>query len=184
MQDQSSEPDFPESLLSADTAARTALVQGFAGAEPSGGEDASQEVSYAFAGFWIRVGATLLDVLFLTGISFLLFNPLRRAFAVGLDVFSFVDFLEIAFDFAYAILLTWWTGQTLGKLIAGIRVVNARQHRSQLTLGQVLLREVIGKFLSALPLGLGYMWAGWNQKKQAWHDLIAKTYVIRDNRRT
>ncbi|WP_024985565.1 RDD family protein [Brevibacillus borstelensis] len=185
MRDQSSsEADFPESLLSADAAARTALVQGFAGAEPSGSEDASQEASYAFAGFWIRVGATLLDGLFLTGISFLIFNPLRRAFTAGPDVFSYIDLLEIVFDFAYAILLTWWTGQTLGKLITGIRVVNARQHRSQLTLGQVLLREVVGKFLSALPLGLGYLWAGWNRKKQGWHDLIARTYVIRDSKRT
>ncbi|MGG4496228.1 RDD family protein [Brevibacillus reuszeri] len=130
-----------------------------------------------FAGFWIRVCATLLDSLFLVGISLLIFNPLRRALGV-VDYFSMIDLLEVLFNVLYMVLLTWWTGQTLGKMITGIRVISAGQARSHLTGGQVLLREVIGKTLSLLPFGLGYMWVGWNPQKQGWHDLIAKTYVI------
>jgi uncharacterized RDD family membrane protein YckC len=136
---------------------------------------------YVFAGFWIRVGATLLDMLFLVGISMLIFNPLRRAMGVY-GVLSLIDLLEILFGLLYMVLLTWWTGQTLGKAITGIRVVSARQARGNLDAGQVFLREVIGKLLSWLPIGLGYLWVGWNQRKQGWHDLLAKTYVIRDRR--
>lgn len=137
---------------------------------------------YRFAGFWIRVVASLLDSLFLVGVSMLLFNPLRRAWGVWGANFSIIDLAEVAFDLLYFILLTWWTGQTLGKIIIGIRVVNARHSRKSLNAGQVILRELIGKALSSLLFGIGYMWAGWNARKQGWHDLLAKTYVIREER--
>lgn len=138
--------------------------------------------SVHYAGFWIRVAATLLDSLFLVGISMLLFNPLRRAWGVYGAAFSFIDLVEVIFDLLYLILLTWWTGQTLGKMITGIRVINARSSRTTLTGGQVFLREVIGRFLASLPLSLGYMWVGWHPRKQGWHDLLAKTYVIYERR--
>lgn len=135
-----------------------------------------------FAGFWIRVAATLLDSLFFIGLNMLIFNPLRRAWGVMDAYFSFIDLIEIVFDLLYLVLMTWWTGQTLGKIITGIRVIHARQSRGNLSAGQVFLREVIGKFLSSLPFSLGYMWVGWNQRKQGWHDLLAKTYVIYERR--
>ncbi|WP_103104186.1 RDD family protein [Brevibacillus reuszeri] len=135
-----------------------------------------------FAGFWIRVCATLLDSLFLIGISLLIFNPLRRLFGVYDYAFSMIDLLEVLFNLLYMVLLTWWTGQTLGKMITGIRVISGRQARANLTAGQVLLREVIGKTLSFLPFGLGYMWVGWNSQKQGWHDLLARTYVVWDRK--
>jgi uncharacterized RDD family membrane protein YckC len=40
------------------------------------------------------------------------------------------------------------------------------------------MREVVGKTLSALPLALGYLWAFFHPKRQAWHDLIADTLVV------
>lgn len=135
-----------------------------------------------YAGFWFRVAAILLDSLFLSGINMLIFNPLRRAWGVSGAFFSLFNLLEIIFGLLYFILLTWWTGQTLGKIIVGVRVINARHSRGHLTAGQVFLREVIGRFLASLPLSLGYMWAGWNPRKQGCHDLLAKTYVIRERR--
>ncbi|ELK44024.1 hypothetical protein D478_00315 [Brevibacillus agri BAB-2500] len=93
-----------------------------------------------------------------------------------------IDLMEALFGLLYMILLTWWTGQTLGKLITGIRVISARQSRGNLSSGQVILREVIGKFLSTLPFGLGYLWVAWNPQKQGWHDLLAKTYVVYDRK--
>ncbi|MBH0331414.1 membrane protein [Brevibacillus brevis] len=137
---------------------------------------------HSYAGFWIRVVASLLDSMFLIGISYLVFNPLRRVFSVPYASFHFIDLVEVLFDLLYMILLTWWTGQTLGKLITGIRVISAKQVRGNLTGGQVFLREVIGKFVASLVFGLGYLWVAWHPRKQGWHDLIAKTYVIRDRR--
>lgn len=152
--------------------------------QPGEGENvpAAHDSRYAYAGFWIRVGASLLDSLFLIGSSLLIFNPLRRAFGVYEAAFSLIDLLEILFDLLYMVLLTWLTGQTLGKRIVGIRVVDARHARGHLTAGQTMLREIIGKMLSSFVFGLGYMWVGWNPRKQGWHDLIAKTYVVKDRK--
>mgnify|MGYP003513805510 CR=1 FL=1 len=44
------------------------------------------------------------------------------------------------------------------------------------------MREVVGKTLSTLPLGLGYLWAFFHPRRQAWHDLIADTLVVRASR--
>jgi uncharacterized RDD family membrane protein YckC len=168
----------PESLLNADAAAATGTTTGFA----ESGEPPTGEPRYEFAGFWIRFGATLLDFLFLLGLSFLIFNPIRRALGYDLETLSPVDFVETIVDLLYTTLLTWWSGQTLGKMIVGIRVVSARHARGKLTIGQVLLREVIGKLLSGIVLMLGYLWVAWSDKKQGWHDLIAKTYVVRESK--
>ncbi|RNB74576.1 hypothetical protein EDM52_09980 [Brevibacillus invocatus] len=64
----------------------------------------------------------------------------------------------------------------------GIRVIPVGAKRQTLSIGQVLVREWIGKPLCLLPFGLGYMWVGWNKKKQGWQDLIAHTFVIREKR--
>jgi len=171
---------IPEDFLNPDGAAITG-----ASANPSTSPDPSQAELPApeppYAGFWIRVGATVIDTLFLVGVSMLIFNPLRRALGYGDAAISPIDAIELIFNFLYVILLTWWTGQTLGKMVTGIRVIDARQTgtNSKLTLGQVVLREVVGKLLASLPIGLGYLWVIWSDKKRGWHDMIAKTYVIR-----
>ncbi len=80
----------------------------------------------------------------------------------------------------YYVLLTTMRGQTLGKMALGIQVIDRRGNIP--SLGTVLLREIVGKFLSGLVLYLGYVWAGWDREKRGWHDHIASTYVIRKQR--
>lgn len=43
----------------------------------------------------------------------------------------------------------------------------------------MILREVIGKFVSGLVLGIGFFWAIWDKDNQTWHDKIAGTVVVR-----
>jgi uncharacterized RDD family membrane protein YckC len=174
----------PEAMLRSDAAAITGAN---AGSTPYAADDTSPTESvptYVFAGFWTRFWATLVDSLFLIGISFILFNPIRRATGYANELFSPIDLIETVFDFLYMVLLTWWTGQTLGKMLLGIRVVSAhKSNRSgTLSLGQVLLREVVGKLLSSIALGLGYIWVAFHKNKQGWHDLLAKTYVIKEQK--
>ena len=33
------------------------------------------------------------------------------------------------------------------------------------------------KFISYLPLGLGFFWILFNKERRGWHDLVAKTHV-------
>jgi uncharacterized RDD family membrane protein YckC len=76
----------------------------------------------------------------------------------------------------YNIFFIWKYGATLGKKWLKIKVVSIDSQ--PLSLGQVILRETIGKFLSGLILQLGYLWALWDKNRQTWHDKLAKTYVV------
>lgn len=69
-------------------------------------------------------------------------------------------------------------GLTPGKYLVGEQVVD-HLTGGQPGLGKMLLREIIGKWVSGLLFGLGYLWAIWDKDGQAWHDKIAGTVVIR-----
>ncbi|MET0519640.1 MAG: RDD family protein [Burkholderiaceae bacterium] len=74
-----------------------------------------------------------------------------------------------------------WQGATPGKLIAGIRVVDARSG-ARPSLAQSL-RRWLGYFASVLPLGLGLAWAAVDAEGRGWHDKLAGTRVVRRLRR-
>lgn len=134
-------------------------------------------VTLNFAGFWLRFWATILDSIVLLAVSYLLFDPLRKIFGVEKDLYSFVDLLETIAGFVYYIVLTVKYGQTLGKMAAGIQVIH--QEGEALTWGKVTYREIVGKIVSCLVLFIGYLAVAFDPKKRAWHDRMAKTYVVK-----
>ena len=73
------------------------------------------------------------------------------------------------------LLLTYLNGQTVGKYVCGIRVVDL--YGQQLTFGRALGREV-SKILSFAIVCIGYIMAGFTERKQGLHDMIASTYVV------
>jgi uncharacterized RDD family membrane protein YckC len=60
-----------------------------------------------------------------------------------------------------------------------LRIKVVRTDNSSLTLGRAFYREVIGKFVSGIILGIGYLMIAFDQKKQGLHDRMAETYVVR-----
>ncbi len=80
--------------------------------------------------------------------------------------------------FAYFIVMDVMFGGPLGKMIFKIKVVDSSTGEN-LTWGKAILREFVGRFLSGIVLGLGYLWALWDKDKQSWHDKIAKSYVVK-----
>lgn len=70
-------------------------------------------------------------------------------------------------------------GQTPGKLLMGVRI--ARTDGQPLTIRRALLRY-LGYWLSAIPLGLGFLWVLVDDRRQCWHDKLAGTYVVYDSR--
>lgn len=75
----------------------------------------------------------------------------------------------------------WWgnaTGQSLGKKLLGIRIVQDTDGSAP-GWGRGLGRT-IGYFISSVPFGLGYLWALWDPRKQAWHDKMVGTVVVRE----
>ncbi len=71
-------------------------------------------------------------------------------------------------------------GRSPGKKLLGLRVIYLESGRPA-RFWRMLLREVIGKWVSAIVLYLGFFWAIWDEQHQGWHDKIAKTVVVRED---
>jgi uncharacterized RDD family membrane protein YckC len=129
------------------------------------------------AGFWPRVGAQLLDALWMlpVGVLLALLGDLARG---GRGLSSGAD-LFLQMISALLILLFWVTRQaTPGKMVLRLRVVDAETGRTP-PFGRLVIRY-FGYILSGLPLGLGYLWMIWDPRRQCWHDRLARTLVVQD----
>ena len=87
------------------------------------------------------------------------------------------NLMVLAIIAAYFIGFTLRSGATPGKRLFLIRVVPTTQR--EITFGQVVLRETIGRLASGIVLGIGYLWAAFDEKGQAWHDKLARTMVVK-----
>lgn len=79
------------------------------------------------------------------------------------------------FGFIYFIFFWVIAGFTPGQALLGLRVV--RSDGRPVNLGRAVLR-LIGYLVAALPLFLGFVWVLFDNRRQGWHDKIARTYVI------
>lgn len=129
------------------------------------------------AGFWLRALAALVD-----GAVFVLVQISLGYLGVAVDGpdgegLALVGPFTLLFSLAYTTLLhSLVDGQTIGKMLTGIRVV-AVDGRG-VPIGVAVLRYA-GYFVSLVPLGLGFLMAGLRSDKRALHDLIAGTRVER-----
>jgi uncharacterized RDD family membrane protein YckC len=74
-------------------------------------------------------------------------------------------------------ILLWAVGGTLGQRALGLRVVNAATG-GNLGLARSVLCYV-GIIIATIPIYLGLIWAGFDPRKQGWHDKIAGSFVLR-----
>ena len=65
---------------------------------------------------------------------------------------------------------------TPGKLVLGLSIVDAETGQTP-RLGRLVLRY-LGYLLSTIPLGLGYFWMLWDDRRQTWHDKLGGTLVV------
>ena len=75
----------------------------------------------------------------------------------------------------YFTLFHAWAGQTIGKMIMGIKVVG---DGNKLTSPSVAFLRWSGYILSFVPLAIGFLWAAVDKDQCAWHDRLARTRVI------
>ena len=76
----------------------------------------------------------------------------------------------------YALMESSANAATLGKMAFGLRVTDIEGHR--ITFKRATGRY-FGKIVSGIILGVGYLMAGWTTRKQALHDIMAETLVLR-----
>ena len=144
-----------------------------------------QDHELEYVGFWARVGATLLDSLLLLAISLPLLVAIYGWEYLDPDKTGYLagpaDLL-ISYVFpAIAVILFWRLRQaTPGKMAISARVVDAGTGE-KMSVGQSIGRY-FAYIVSAIPLGLGFLWIAFDPKKQAWHDKLAGTVVVRPKR--
>lgn len=138
-----------------------------------------EEFALEYAGFWIRLGAGVIDISIIVVFLYIIYRLILEfttvtafwilsSFATGCIVW----FIVIVYFTGFSA----WKGQTPGKIIMGIKII--RTDSSPLTPTYALLRFV-GYILSILTIGIGFIWVGFDKKKQGLHDKIADTYVVK-----
>lgn len=157
------------------------------------------ELGYDLAGVGARLGARVIDAMIGVGISITLFFIVVAANDVDITDPD-IDIADEIGDGA-ALLLRWFPvvawliyeaylttarGQTVGKMVTRIRVINksdgenpewgpAAMRWAVLALPMVIVPNFVGLAASAL-IGLWYIW---DANRQGVHDKAANTYVVK-----
>lgn len=146
-----------------------------------------------YAGFWRRVAAYQLDSLILGVASYIILIPV--AMVMGLGSMQAQASTDPAAMFAamwpmllvtyllmfamQAVYFAWMHSRpaqaTLGKMAVGIKAT--RPNGNRISFGRGIGRWA-GLFLSAIPLGIGYLMAAFTDRKRALHDMVSDTVVV------
>ena len=136
-----------------------------------------------YAGFWRRAAALVLDRMLICCVNLVLTlcYALVTGEGRGPDGFSML----FTASFIFGVLLGWLyftllessvLQATVGKAALGIIVTGSDG-------GRISLARANGRYwakiISAIPLGFGYVMAGFTAGNRALHDMIAGTYVVR-----
>jgi uncharacterized RDD family membrane protein YckC len=114
------------------------------------------------AGFWIRMGALLIDVIL---ISVLLGRTGGHP--------TNIELIALA---GYGAVMWKLKRSTVGGIICGLQV--ARLDGREIDWSTAIVRA-LGCFVSLAVAGLGFIWIAIDQERQSWHDKIAGTVVVR-----
>ena len=153
------------------------------------------QIVVTYAGFWKRFAAYLIDSIILSVAGFLAILPILGLIGLGVgsamsgDSESMVGFimaavgayliailaLMVASWLYYALMETSVNQGTLGKMALGIKVTDLNGNR--ISFGKATGRY-FGKILSSMIFMVGYIMAGFTEKKQALHDMMAGCLVV------
>jgi uncharacterized RDD family membrane protein YckC len=154
----------------------------------------------SYAGFWKRFGAWIIDAILLGTINWIILAPILAAMGItsaggfpftgmspdDIDTEALIAmltamigisaFVKLAVDILYHSLMESSKFQgSIGKLALGIKVTDTSG--ASLDFTKALIRNLC-KIISGLIIYIGYIMAGFTDKKQALHDMIAGTLVV------
>lgn len=154
-----------------------------------------------YAGFWLRFVAVFLDGLIvgipmgiiggiiggIYGYTYATSHPGGKVGFTDADGNPNVSFIILELGMVIFSLIVKWlyfalqesssAQATLGKRAIGLKVTDLEGHR--IGFGQASGR-FFGKIISGMTLLIGYMMAGFTERKQALHDILAGTLVVRN----
>ena len=136
-----------------------------------------------YVGFWARVLATLIDSVLIMAITL---PPLLAIYGLAYlendEAISGLADILISNILPMILVILFWTKKqaTPGKMAVSARIVDAETGKAP------SVKQCIGRYfayiLSAIPLGLGFLWVAFDPKKQSWHDKLAGTVVVKVSR--
>jgi uncharacterized RDD family membrane protein YckC len=135
-----------------------------------------------YAGFWIRVVASIIDTIFLLIVLLAIVFALYSAGLISdkpEDLGVVGIFLNYIIPLVLVLIFWHYKSATPGKIITHLSIVDATTGDKP-SFGQFIIRY-LAYYISAIPLLLGFIWVGFDQRKQCWHDKLAKTVVIKTN---
>lgn len=135
---------------------------------------------FKYAGFWIRLLAQIIDGVILGIIGWLLFgSSVTEVSSSGDGMVSvsvnFTDWKTLV-PIIYVIAFWIWKGATPGKMALGLQIIQT--NGSKLSVGRAIGRY-FAYFVSAFVFCIGFLWIGFDGKKQGWHDKLAGTIVVK-----
>lgn len=137
-----------------------------------------------YGGFWIRVGAKIIDAVIMGVVSSLFSVVIAFIFISGdpdsmsaVMVQVAIIFLNMLIGTAYTTFFLGKYGATLGKMALKLKVV--RSDGEPLSYGRAFGRH-FADLLSGLILYIGYIIAAFDEEKRALHDHICDTRVVRN----
>jgi len=150
---------------------------------PTSELDQGDQGELIFAGFWVRVGASIID----TVLILLITLPLVTA-VYGTDYWQSESLVNGVWDFlisyilpAVVVILFWlYKSATPGKMMLGLEVISLGK-TNKLSVGQSIGRY-IAYYPSMAVFLIGIIWVAFDKRKQGWHDKLANTAVVKKRR--
>jgi len=158
-------------------------------AAPENPPETAPVISYG--GFFRRLGAFIVDVLSILLISGLMGAMAYIGYKVGLAAHGRVVTWDnagplmvlltagwLALAASYFVVFHGMVGQTIGKWMFGLRLVGSEER--PISYRRALLRWIGMVGLGCASIGLSFLWILWSREKRAWHDYLARTWVLRE----
>lgn len=138
------------------------------------------------APFLLRCGAILIDYILLVAVpvvSLLIGKSFEYdgAKLLNSEVSNAGWLIMILFGITNFVIFPMFSGQSVGKILTGLRVVKTDGNAASFS--RLLVRHLIGYPLTILTAGLGFLFAVLNSKGRALHDFLSGTVVVYGRKR-
>ena len=139
---------------------------------------------FEYAGFWIRLWATVIDSFLFMLITYpiLILIYGKQLLISDKVILGKADFI-ISYVLPFIVTVLFWVYKqaTLGKMAIDSKIVDSKTGKP------VSTARLVGRYfaylISGIPVGLGFLWIAFDNKKQGWHDKLCGTVVIRQRKK-
>jgi uncharacterized RDD family membrane protein YckC len=131
----------------------------------------------AYAGWWSRVGGTLVDGIVI-GAPYGILMAIGGAMHNGATmIFMLLGVVYLIAMVIYQLYKEGTTGQTIGKGAVNIRLVREADGQP-IGFGMAFLRR-LAHVLDSIACYIGWIWPAWDAKKQTFADKVCGTIVVK-----